>query len=929
MSAEWAALLRKDEEAAARLKDALRVAAAGDDRVDLYVQTVVSMRELGSDVTFPAQGRPRIPAGAQWTLLPDIYAVPDPLPLTSQMLARLPPQALPPGPIPTHANQILRGWARRLIFEAASMIAEREAYFFRNEPPPAGEREARQAWLDAAPPAPGDLLLGDDAFRKVSHADGLGWWRANALVFEVRADGAARPLDTTKAPFTPWCLEAMRRHFDPGDDLELLSHIFDGLRYKAHRPRQMRIAPNMDSLAAHVRPIAEDISKLAGAGMYKVRPLLWLTGAWQGATAAWPVSTLPAWTAPVGGVDKKDKPNEKRRISNGSWPYKRPLAWNHPHHWTPHDPPCLSFNELAGPMRPPPGSEVNTEPFPTTPWSSPCDICGAWVQDSTQGEHAWWGRLLCHACWAAGRHVDFEPLKWHRERKHDAFTVYQAASALLALAEIGGSWLYTITTDFRWWFWQFGTHPDEYWTSQFIAIVKLGDDFAVCLVGELVANMGRSPVSNIASSVGSRLFEPIRRRADAREPRLLSKESEALRGVVERRRESLGEEQARLYWSGCYTDDAFTIVMGEERASLIATDIDGVNDEIRVMLADLAKRPMGTYGDHIGLRLLANAALGTITPNKRVRALNACRSMCDGTLSCADFEEAQGLLGHIVAILALPRALMNGLGRQLAFAFANYHDKVVLTDWSVRAIGELERHVATTTSVSIFVALNASTTVAQPEAAPAPPIVMSSDACTGSHDEVTGELLDPRGAPDPAIFVHIMGAYVRFPLRGAWRRVHITVTESLGPALGAIVLAARFPHSEILVQADATAAIAFLEGRSESRALQRIYLLWREVNGVLEFTERATCQHIAGRANAFDDAGSRGYWDVFFAYAAALSVKMFAVEITQAADTFMEQALYVALEEGNQAPPTTRVGATRRHLAPSCLLYTSPSPRDS
>ena len=179
-----------------------------------------------------------------------------------------------------------------------------------------------------------------------------------------------------------------------------------------------------------------------------------------------------------------------------------------------------------------------------------------------------------------------------------------------------------------------------------------------------------------------------------------------------------------------------------------------------------------------------------------------------------------------------------------------------------------------------------------------------------------------------------MGAYVRFPLRGAWRRVHITVTESLGPALGAIVLAARFPHSEILVQADATAAIAFIEGRSDSRALQRIYLLWREVGGVLEFTERATCQHIAGRANAFDDAGSRGYWDVLFAYAAALSVKMFAVEITQAADTFMEQALYVALEESDQAPPTARVGATRRHLAPSSstpseaeVIKYAPSPR--
>ena len=131
------------------------------------------------------------------------------------------------------------------------------------------------------------------------------------------------------------------------------------------------------------------------------------------------------------------------------------------------------------------------------------------------------------------------------------------------------------------------------------------------------------------------------------------------------------------------------------------------------------------------------------------------------------------------------------------------------------------------------------------------------------------------------------------------------------------MLAVRFPYSNILVQADATAAIAFLQGRSDSRALQRIYLLWLEVEGVLDFLERASCQHVAARANAFDDAGSRGYWDVFFAYAAALSVKMFSVDISPTADAFMELVLHIALEEGFQVAPQTRIGSTKRRLAPS------------
>ena len=72
----------------------------------------------------------------------------------------------------------------------------------------------------------------------------------------------------------------------------------------------MRIATNMDSLATHVRPVAADISKLAESGRYKVRPLLWLTGPQVGPTQAWPVATIPAWTAPVGAVDKKDSADE-------------------------------------------------------------------------------------------------------------------------------------------------------------------------------------------------------------------------------------------------------------------------------------------------------------------------------------------------------------------------------------------------------------------------------------------------------------------------------------------------------------------------------------------------------------------------------------------------------------------------------------------
>ena len=602
----------------------------------------------------------------------------------------------------------------RRLFKATGKIAAREAYFFHNEPPPPGSpKDALEAWLRAAPRPPKDFLAGDGAFHMIKHADGIGSWRANAIIFDVHPDGSIAPMDTSARPYTHWFLDTLREVFDCGDDQELLSHVFDGLRYKASRPRQMRILTNMDSLATHVRPIARDISKLADAGMYKVRPLQWLTGPFVGTEGAvWPIATLPAWTAPVGAVDKKDKANEKRRISNGSAPYNNPRAWEDAHGVgeQPTGPPCESFNVLSGPMRPPRGTPLSTSPFHTTPWGAACDYCGDPVTDSTHGEHAWWGRLYCWRCWEAGEAIRFEPLKWHRERKHSPRTVYQADTALVALAELANEDVFSVTTDFRWWFWQFGTHPTEYWTSQFLAVVRVGDEYAVCLVGELVANMGRSPVSNIASAVGSRLFEPIRRMADEREGWLLEREPQALRDAVEARREKYGDAQARLFWGGCFTDDSITRAVGALRMALIARDISELNEAVNIWLADLSKCPLGTAVVHIGCLFLPNASIGTITAAKRVRALHSCRGMVEGTLNCEDFESAQGLLGHVVEVLALDATLLNGLGRQRRFAFDHHLSTVVLTDDTRGAVAQLETLVAATPSATIFSAINAAST---------------------------------------------------------------------------------------------------------------------------------------------------------------------------------------------------------------------------
>ena len=335
--------------------------------------------------------------------------------------------------------------------------------------------------------------------------------------------------------------------------------------------------------------------------------------------------------------------------------------------------------------------------------------------------------------------------------------------------------------------------------------------------------------------------------------------------------------------------------MGALRSALIARDIRELNKAANIWLAELAKCPLGTLVAHIGGLFLPNASMGTISRAKRARALHACRGMIEGSLDCEAFESAQGLLGHVVEMLALDMSLLGGLGRQRRFAFEHHLKAVALTSDTSEAVAELERLIATTPSATIFSALTAASTPLPPGREPAPAIIISSDACTGSHDEATCAVVDERGARDPGIFAHAGGLFFRYPLRGPWRLVHITVTEALGPALAALVLAPRFPHSPILVQGDASAALAFLKGRSDSECLRRIYRLWRSFAGVSEFIERASAEHVSGVGNTIDDAGSRAHWDVLFRYTAALGVRLEEIPLTADALRFLDGALAIAL----------------------------------
>ena len=910
---QWRDFLRNDAERAQSLAAAMRSIDRGDGSMKQWAITTRSAADIAHELEVPPQGVPFIPDNLLFAILPDIY-IDSPAPLTTQMLVRLPPQAWPPDcPLPTRAEQLFRPWFVRMLFATTKQLGEREAWCFAH--PIAVHATAAQvdAWIASAPPKPPELLVGDGAYYVWTYNDGLSWFPLNAYLFDIEADGRVFLTDVTREHFTPWFLDRLRERFDPGDQLELLSHAFRGVQSKASCPRQVRIAVNMDGLLTHVRAVADDLSKLTESGLYKVRPLVWLTGPLadidSGDAHVWPIASSPTWTSPVNAIHKKHSATEKRRLANGSWPYNLPRVREQPH-GEPDGPPAIDFNTLVGPMRPPVGTPIVDTPFELTALGSPCDGCGSVVVSChAQGRHAWWGALFCLACWGASAYLRFEPLKWHKELKHTPKTVMQAAAPLRYLAQQSNEYVYAITTDWRVWFWQFGLNPWELWTAHFFAIVRVGDYYAFCLVGELVANMGRSHVSNVASAVGSRLYEPIRKAADAREQRLAALDPPELQRLVDQRRAQLGHDQARLFWCGCYTDDGLSLAVGALRAAYIARDIMEQNKKVGIWMASFDKCPVGTVADHIGGRFIFNAGLSTLTPDKRLRTLHGCRSMVRAELTCAQFESEHGLFWHVADLLAIERPLLNGLGRMLAFARQRHMSHVILTADGLSRVLELEYLVASRPYACIAAAV--ATVVLQPLHSPSSPsVIISSDSCTGMFDPVTGAL-DPLGAPDPAIFVHAGSLATRIRLVGAWRLLHITVTETLGPAVGAIALAPSFPFSPLLAQTDASAALAFLKGRSQSECLQRIYSRWRQERCVADFLLRTSAQLTSGIGNVVDDAGSRGYWDVLHAYTSACGIRLSLLEPPAAAVAFLADALLIALDYTKQEPPRLQANDIR------------------
>ena len=218
--AEWLLFLERDAQAAGRLAAAMTKLDAGDGRLANWALNVKSTQDVAHEIPVPPQGRVRLDPRLRWLFLPE-YFVPYPLPHTSQMLVRLPPQQIPPGFVPRHVSEAMEAWAIRRVHVHCLIERQRAVWFWQNMPNQAVAAltsEQEREWLRGAPRGPGWLHLGAGAFKRIPHIDGVGYWVANAIIQQADAQGGLTVFDWTVGFRSEFSTEDMMRMFDVKTD---------------------------------------------------------------------------------------------------------------------------------------------------------------------------------------------------------------------------------------------------------------------------------------------------------------------------------------------------------------------------------------------------------------------------------------------------------------------------------------------------------------------------------------------------------------------------------------------------------------------------------------------------------------------------------------------------------------------------------------
>ena len=841
---EWATFLDTERSRAAEIAAAF--AAAGPD-AQPFTTVIVSAATYAAELPVPEQGLPSF-ADPRLLLVP---TPPPPMPLCTAYLAEVPAQAVPPG----YENALLplRALVKRWPRVELARTYTRQASYDHDCRLNGGVSELKR---------PGFAAYGDGAFVSLPHADGVGSFLANIIIWE-RTDRGYRPMDLTEAIRDHKTREVLMRVIGATTDQELLYFCLHGVRWlKFEAPRQLRFGRNVQSLGPRVAKVGHATAKLIRAGLYGATKLI------KAPPAGAPVAPLdpdldnfltfvPCYDMGCGGQDKADNPDEARKTGNTSDPQpgkgettrEARAEDRHAHPGVP----VISFNDLTGPRKMTPAYDGPPPSFP-------------------------------------------DPETKSRPRHLSAGAAY-----LSHLAHISGDYVVGVKDDIRWFFWQFYLHRSQLWLSvehlwvPFEAEVDgvATTEWWFCGITPYVMNMGTRPASKIACRF-SEIFQAewrTRMRAEV-VPRWLARQSPKVLAALERRRAALGDAEADPFKGWLYTDDFTMFFIGAWLAASGAALWRSMMNEANIWMSK--KVGAGTVIDSHGGRFVLNGGFTCLTPSKRARGIATAHTALANGITVDELVATNSYFVHVDDIInLLPNTLKGAWAPVKAQPVGS--SVVVLSEerWPrpraayLSVIAQLQRRAAAS-----FLCAVTDAHVADPWTGCGVPFVTStSDACSSPA----------RGLP--GVVGWLDGQYWHFPLTGEWQRRHITVTEALGYAGNVIIFGQAVGDMQHLIKGDATGGLAMLMGTTGTNDLRYMRERLERTQEWQHVSHTLWAQHLAGAANIFADLGSRNEWDTLARVAAAYGVRLREVPLPPA---FLDYAADVLANTTLYVPPAKR-----------------------
>ena len=738
-------------------------------------------------------------------------------------------------------RRLVKRWARKQICDAINGTAEYDLDCMTTG--------------DSSRNRPQTMAWGDGAFTCLPHADGVGTFRANEIIWERRNDGLYIPMDFTRIPPTHFNLTAIAAIVGATTDQELLSFMLHGVHWKVDAPRQFRVGRNVESLKPRVAKVGRATRKLIDAGLYTCVPLRGVDKPVDLDNSSF-AQTVPAYCIGIGGVDKPDNPDESRKVGDTSSPrLETGVLTREDYNGTAQGIPVVSFNDLTGPRR---------------------------VPEGYQG------------------HVSF-PDPEVKSRPRD---IYVGLAWLTYLAGLLDTYVCGFKDDIRWMFWQFKLATSQLWLSnEYLWLPfdtppdSMADDTAArtpgddgdtdhwyfCAVQPLVMNMGTRPASKVACRFSEALQEHWRgmMREYVRDY-WIHRQTTAVVALLDERAQTLGQAHADPFWCTLYTDDFDKFFCCLELLTVGAEMWRAMTSWANIWMS--AKVGAGTIINSHGGRYVLSGGFGCLTPNKVLRCTTACLDALGDGLDRELYESNCSFITHVDDIVNLAHGSRHGIFAPLrtvqqGLVKLNSTGDNGTLRWprardSYRAVVDQLRSGRAAASYWCAIPDHRHDNTFVPDTmqgggGPTVTYRSSSDACT---NPTSGR---------PYVFGFMHGQYWTFSLDGPWALKHINVREGMGPIGNLIIFGKEAGSAKHVIDTDSTSAASMVLGTATSEDLRVQHQCFRECPSYQRHAENTYCEHCAGFGEVYGDLGSRDEWPALLRLAAANGVKLQSVPLPQ------------------------------------------------